>query len=91
MSQLSGLLRKQVQLSASQTEIWGQNLHPLGNFSEKPAILTFLESFENTKLLKSASQPTSLLTGEVQNTFKRLYFGLHFIGSLAKERGLKTP
>ena len=54
---------------------------------------TFLEPFEKNKLPKFAShlkelncpplQPL-LLTGQVQNTFKLLYFGLHFLSGLAK-------
>ena len=31
-----------------------------------------------------------LLTGEVQTTFKRLYFGLNLLGDLAK-RGTEAP
>ena len=53
---------------------------------------TFLEPFERTKLLKSEvicwniKLPSHLLhTDDVQNTFKRSYFGLKFFGDLVKD------
>ena len=68
------------------------------DFSEKARLFnaiwitfyTFLEPLEKTELLlveshsKELNRVASLLTGQVQNKFKRLYFELHFLSDLPK-------
>ena len=70
----------------------GRNPQQLSNFSDFGkksnfntiwnTFYTFLKSFERIKLPRPFS--SHLLTGQVRNTFKRLYFRLNFLSNLGK-------